>query len=125
MGIPSTSPTQFEPEIAKETFKRMTDLNPARILLTHYGELEDIHDAYAQLNEWIDFSEQMARKRFREGIGEKELIDTLREDIWSYFDKTIKNARGSGLTGEDREYLFLDAHLNAMGLAFYARTMNT
>jgi glyoxylase-like metal-dependent hydrolase (beta-lactamase superfamily II) len=124
LAFPSTSPTQFEPEIAKETFKKMKELKPSRILLTHYGSLENIQDAYSQLNDWIDYSQQIAVKRFTEGLDGDELIETLRDDIWVYFDNIIKNVRGSGLTGEDREYLFLDAHLNAMGLSFYAHTIN-
>jgi len=124
LAFPSTSPTQFEPEIAKETFKKIVDLGPSRILLTHYGSLENIQDVYSQLKNWIDYSKKIALQRSYEGFEGNELIDVLRDDIWDYFDKIIKNARGSGLSSEDREYLYLDAHLNAMGLSFYAQMAN-
>lgn len=124
LAFPSTSPTQFEPDVAKQTFKKLVDLNPSQILLTHYGCLENIQDAYSQLNDWIDYSREIALKRFNDGFEGSELIDRLEDDIWNYFDEKIKNARGSGLTFEDREYLYLDAHLNAMGLSFYAQMAN-
>ena len=117
--FPSTSPTQFEPELALATYAKIVDLKPSRVLLTHYGVLEDTAGAYAQLKSWIDFSVDLAEKRYREGYRENELTHVLEQDLWNRFETRVKDARGTGLTPTDKEWLAVDAELNAQGLAHY------
>lgn len=117
--FPSTSPVQFDPATSLESYRKIVDLNPARILLTHYGSIDDIAGAHAQLKEWIHFSTETAAKRYDEGLREKELYKTLYHDIVSHFDRMVRDGRGSGLTPEDKDFLFLDSDLNAQGLALY------
>ena len=117
--FPSTSPTQFEPDRALEIYQKIRDLNPSRVLLTHYGGIEDLESAHVQLKSWIEFSVQMAEKFWNEGFREKELYGKLYHAIDDRFDRLVREARGFGLTREDRDFLFLDADLNAQGLAHY------
>jgi glyoxylase-like metal-dependent hydrolase (beta-lactamase superfamily II) len=117
--FPSTAPTQFEPEKALETYDRIVDLRPSRVLLTHYGALEDAAGAHAQLRWWIEFSVEIAEKRYNEGYREDDLTKILQQDIWARFENVITKARGSGPTGEDKQWLALDTELNARGLAHY------
>jgi len=122
--FPSTSPTQFEPEKALETYDAIVQLKPKRILLTHYGLLEDIEGGYVQLKNWIRFSVEAAQKRHAEGLREQALVDALLKDIWEHFDKEVSGARGSGLTEKEKELLAVDADINAQGLAFYINKLN-
>jgi glyoxylase-like metal-dependent hydrolase (beta-lactamase superfamily II) len=121
MLFPSTSPTQFEPEKALETYEHIIELEPARVLLTHYGPLEDVLSGYVQLRNWIQFSTAIAEQRYAEGLRETELENTLRDDIESRFNSEIKGARGTDMTREEKELLALDIDLNAQGLAFYIK----
>ena len=117
--FPSTSPVQFEPDRSLETYRKITDLNPARVLLTHYGCIEDIAGAHDQLKAWIDFSAETAAKRYDEGYRKTELYRILYKDIDARFEQVIRDGRGSGPTPEEKDFLFLDSDLNAQGLALY------
>ncbi|HLP46375.1 MAG TPA: MBL fold metallo-hydrolase, partial [Candidatus Kapabacteria bacterium] len=125
LTFPSTSPVQFEPGEALDTYQKIVDLEPYRILLTHYGSIIDVPGTHSQLKEWIDFSVTAAEKRYGEGLREKELYTTLYKDIEERFDRIFRAARGSGLTDEEKEFLFLDADLNAQGLAHYIAKAKT
>jgi glyoxylase-like metal-dependent hydrolase (beta-lactamase superfamily II) len=117
--FPSTSPTQFEPEKALETYRKIIDLEPSRVLLTHYGAIDDLKGTHEQLTSWIDFSVEIAEKRYGEGLRGDELSKALREDLWSRLERTITSARGYALTPEEKEWLTLDTELNAQGIAYY------
>jgi glyoxylase-like metal-dependent hydrolase (beta-lactamase superfamily II) len=119
--FPSTSPTQFEPDKALESYEKIMALKPNRILLTHFGAIEDIVGGYVQLKNWIDFSVDIAQKRYDEGLRDKELTDALHADVWAQFEKEVTGARGTGLTPEEKELLKIDADLNSQGLAFYIK----
>jgi len=123
--FPSTSPTQFEPDKAIETYEKIVDLKPSRVLLTHYGAITELENAYAQLKAWIEFSIEIAEQRYNQGYRDKTLNDILCEDIWARFEKEIKGARGSGLTAEEKELLAIDAELNARGIAHYIHKINS
>lgn len=117
--FPSTSPTQFEPEQALDTYRRILALQPARILLTHYGCLEEINMGYTQLVAWIEFSQHLAAHYYDQGYRDKALQDQLTTELWAKFEHEVTQGRGSGLTPQEKEFLKLDVDLNAQGLAYY------
>lgn len=123
--FPSTTPTQFEPDRALETYEAIMAIDPDRALLTHYGQFENISSAYVQLKNWIAFSLETVEKRYSEGFRENELEDILEKDLWNHFEKEVKGARGSGLTEAEKTLLDLDTKLNAQGLAFYIKKANS
>ena len=99
--FPSTSPTQFDPEVSIETYDKIMNLNPSRILLTHYGAFSDVQNAYQQLNDWIKFSVKIANKRYNEGFRDDELVKILQDDIWGYFSEKINQFYPQGLSEEE------------------------
>ncbi len=117
--FPSTAPTQFEPEKALETYDRIIGLRPSRVLLTHYGVLADAAAAHDQLRGWIEFSVEIAEKRYGEGHRENKLTEILRQDLWARFENLITGARGAGPTTDEKEWLAMDMEINAQGLAHY------
>jgi len=123
--FPSTSPTQFEPGKAVETYQKIVDLEPSRILLTHYGVLEDMKGTQTQLNSWIEFSVDIAEKGYADGYRDSELAAVLEKDIWKYFEKVVKDTRGTGLSREEKEWLAMDTELNAQGLVHYIQQGNS
>lgn len=123
--FPSTSPTQFEPDKALETYQKIVDLDPSRILLTHYGVLEDIAGTLTQLNSWIEFSVKIAEKGYAEGYRDSELADILESKIWNYFEKIVTETRGIELSPGEKEWLALDTELNAQGLVHYIHKQNS
>ncbi len=123
--FPSTSPTQFDPQAAKESFQKIVDLKPVRVLHTHFSTNGNIEESHRQLCDWIDFSVDITRKRYQEGYRDDALDKVLREDIWANFERKIKESRGTAVTGEEREFLALDTELNAKGLALYIQKLNS
>lgn len=121
----STSPTQFEPDKAVKTYQKIVDLDPSRILLTHYGVLEDIEGTHTQLNSWIEFSVEIAEKGYADGYRNSELANILEKEIWEYFEKIVKDTRGTGLNREEKEWLAMDTELNAQGLVHYIQQRNS
>lgn len=123
--FPSTSPTQFEPDKALETYQKIVDLDPSRILLTHYGVLEDIEGTHPQLNSWIEFSVEIAEKGYAQGYRDSKLADILEREIWTYFEKIVTGTRGEKLSPGEKEWLELDTGINAQGLVHYIQERNS
>lgn len=121
--FPSTSPVQFEPDRSLETYQKIVDMKPDRILHTHHGSLECIADAHEQLKDWIAFSVQIADQRYEEGLRGKALYEALFKDIVQRFDRLVRDARTDALTEEENDFLFLDSDLNAQGLAHYVEKL--
>lgn len=122
--FPSTSPVQFEPERALETYEKIVNLEPERVLPTHFGPLTGISDAHGQLKQWIDFAVEIADKYWEQGLRDKDLHQHLYNDIVSRFTAEIGRVRGSQLdelTDDEKEFLFLDCDLNAQGIAYYIK----
>lgn len=121
--FPSTSPTQFEPDRALETYQKIVDLKPSRVLLTHYGviESEEIEAVHRQLNDWVQFSVEIAEKQWNAGLRDRELIDALKESLWNRYTRAVTDARGTGPNSGEKEWLEMDTELNAQGLAFYIK----
>ena len=49
----------------------------------------------------------------------------LEADIWDNFEKKLKEQIGCELTADEREFLFIDASLNAQGLAHYITKLHS
>ncbi len=122
--FPSTSPTQFDPVKALETYETIVKLEPERIMLTHFGAFEDIEGGLAQLQSWVHFSVKAAETRFDQGLKKQDLVDALCNDIWEHLEMEISGARGTNLTNEEKELLEVDVDINAQGLAFYIEKLN-
>lgn len=122
--FPSTSPVQFEPETAIQTYRMITELEPERILLTHFGSIENIKEIQSQLINWIEYIDECSNRRFSEGYRSDELSNILTDDIWIKFDEEIIKLRGESLSNEEKEFLFLDADLNGKGAAVYITRKN-
>jgi len=122
--FPSTSPVQFDPESAVETFNMILDLSPVRILLTHYGSIESVDRVFTQLNEWIDYTENSAVTGYSNGFRDEDLEKAVSKDIWKKFEDRIIEIRGEVLSEEEKDHLFIDAELNGKGAASHISRKN-
>lgn len=114
--MPSTTPTQFRPDALRESLALLDGVNPARMFLTHYGELAYSCDDTALLLRQIDAYLDIAR----DARGDAAAIE---ERIVDYSLSLVRDMN----PGEDSDHLRdgfrHDAHLNAQGLAvWYARS---
>ena len=123
--FPSTSPVQFDPDSALNTYRLIAGLNPSRILLTHFGSIENIEEARIQLELFIKKTCDAASRRYSEGLTGNDLDKTIITDIWGMFDDRILELTGSPLSSEEKEHLFFDAELNGKGAGIYISRART
>lgn len=117
--FPSTSPVQFDPENAVKTFKKIEDLVPESVYLTHFGRLKNISEIKRELTECIEFFVHTGKKILKSKKPGQELSSSILEELWKYFDSKIFFLSGKHLTDSERDFLFLDFDLNSKGVAFF------
>jgi glyoxylase-like metal-dependent hydrolase (beta-lactamase superfamily II) len=138
--IPSTSPTEFDPQAARESVRRIAGLGARRAFLTHYGPISSIAAAAEQLLEHLDASERVllwvkrqlelrdAREVGPKSLKERQEVDTRRlvehceQDLRQYYRDYLERKKlEPGPTGSVQyrafwELLSLDLKLNAQGI---------
>jgi len=119
-AFPSTSPTDFEPDLAREAVRRLVDEQPTCLYPTHFGAVTDIEAAAGQLRRHLDFAERLRDDAEGGGRPDEELEAYCRRRLRDYFAGLLD---GRGTLGRDPEtwsLLALDIDLNAQGIAFAA-----
>jgi glyoxylase-like metal-dependent hydrolase (beta-lactamase superfamily II) len=119
-AFPSTSPTDFDGELARASIRRITGLSPERVYPTHYGEVVAVDAAAAQLIRHLEYAERL--------MLEAEVSDTADEALQSYIEPRLRSYFNGLLDGHGSlssepatwNLLALDIELNAQGLAFVA-----
>ena len=117
--FPSTSPTNFDPDAAIESVRRIAAMNTERVGLTHFGLHGEVkaraQELESQLLEIRDFLEETD-----ELCAEEELDQRCREWVGGFFERAIasRNLRDHELI---RARLSIDIDLNAQGIAFEIR----
>jgi glyoxylase-like metal-dependent hydrolase (beta-lactamase superfamily II) len=118
--FPSTSPTDFDPDEARKSVRRIVETGARRAFLTHFGEVTDLAGAASQLIAHLDRAEQL-----RDGAAASDQPDAAL-DAWvlpqlrAHFEASLA-ARGLSLGGEIAEVLRVDLDLNSQGIAHAAR----
>lgn len=113
---PTTSPVQFDPTALHASIDRLMALEPTALYLTHYSELVPTSRIIAGLHEQIEDYIQLAEQVFeRDGNGAAE----LKSAITDYLVTRATNELPSLTTDVARDWLSLDADLNAQGLDFW------
>lgn len=69
---PATPPPDFDLEQATRSLRRFAELRPERIVLTHYGQvdepLETLAEAEEMLHRWVDVAERVMRESEADGV---------------------------------------------------------
>ncbi|MBL8061208.1 MAG: MBL fold metallo-hydrolase [Chthonomonas sp.] len=99
-AMPSTSPTQFDPEAALATYESIMALNPSRIAIAHFG--------YVQI--------ELSRHHLMLKLGIEEHVSVARE---FHEANLIETALLDRAPKECKSVLALDIHMNALGLAHW------
>ena len=113
--IPSTPPTQFDPDALHASIGNIMSFEPQRLFLTHYGEFtnpaaqaDSFHrwiDAYVELCRQMDPSSDDAEAAFKAAYGDMILDGLPAGDNRSEISRTLE----------------VDISLNAQGLAHWWR----
>ncbi len=116
--LATTSPTEFEPDLAIESMEKILATGATRIYLTHFGIWEDAAGGGAMLRENLEHIKTLISQAMN--LENPEIYPFIREKIQEYFDGKIAGNK-IPLTEEERGFLKLDLDLNAQGIAYYTQ----
>ena len=111
--LPTTSPSQFEPEAMHQSIARIVALEPAAVYLTHFGQVRDVPRLANDLHRQIDAFVAATRSLSTSGAARQAqlcaaLADLLEEEA---------AREGWGLQGDALRKLFAEeTEINAQGL---------
>jgi len=111
---PTTTPVQFDPAALHASIDRIMALEPARLYLTHYSEVIPTTRMIAGLHEQIDDYVALTERAMNDG---KE--ESLGQIIEDYLVTRATNELPDLDESVARDWLKLDANLNAQGLSFW------
>lgn len=118
-AYPSTSPTDFDGEAAIASVKRVMDLKPRAVALTHFGAFDDVADIGAQLTRWLELSQTLVVDAAKSGDEQGTIEQRFKWQLEKEFEKAAL-AAGLTVTDDDRQLMRFDLELNAQGLAVAA-----
>ena len=118
-AYPSTSPTDFDGPAAIASVKRVVELKPRAVALTHFGQFEDVQAIADQLISWLELSTRMAEEGAKSGDQQGTLEQRFKWKLDQEFEIAATRA-GLTLTDADRQLIRFDAELNGQGLAVAA-----
>lgn len=119
-AFPSTSPTDFEPELARESVLRLVAERPSCIYPTHYGAVTDIDTAAGQLLRHLDFAERLRDQAQASDLPDEQLEAYCRARLNDYFGGLLDALGSIAHAPELRSVIQLDIDLNAQGIAYAA-----
>ncbi|WP_341643570.1 MBL fold metallo-hydrolase [Thauera sp. SDU_THAU2] len=114
--LPTTTPTQFDPEAMHESIDRMLSMQPQAMYLTHYGRVTEVPRLGADLHRLIDAMVAVARAaRGDEVARHVEILAGLEQVV-----REEAGRQGWALDEEQTlELLRMDLELNAQGLGIW------
>lgn len=113
----SSAPTDFDPDLARDSIRRVRQTGAQRIYLTHYGEYTDLDVGEAQVLESIDALEAVLNAARATDLAGDALQDFCEERVRQAFERQFARWRVS-VGDEDWKWLTDDLRINAMGLAY-------
>jgi glyoxylase-like metal-dependent hydrolase (beta-lactamase superfamily II) len=114
-ALPSTSPTNFDAPLARQSLDRVLALGRRAVALTHFDAYEDAPVIAAQLVRFLDRAEAWVEQGAH---GSESVAEMTSRFARAWSDAIAEEAPWFGDT--ERRLLALDVDLNAQGLAFVA-----
>lgn len=117
--LPTTSPVQFDPEALHASIRRLIQLKPAAMYLTHFDRVEPVEKLADDLHAQIDAMVTVAKSAQERSRSAPERHDAMKADLTELY---LARAHAHGWQG-DREQLLdllgMDVELNAQGLGVW------
>ena len=113
--VPTTPPTQFDPQALHESVARIMSYQPDTLYLTHYGDFDNPAAQVDSFNRWIDAYVEFCIKENPIDPQNDSAFETALGDM-------TMNGLGADATGNElARVLKTDIRLNAQGLAYWWR----
>lgn len=118
---PSTTPTQFHPEEARRSVRKIRDTGAERAYLTHFGEFADMDAGEEQMLAGLDAFEALLHRAVESDASGDDLQRFCEDGVRQYFHAKVESAgRVDAFGGDAWKLMNLDIGINAMGIAFAA-----
>ena len=114
--FPTTTPVQFNPIAMHESIETVMSYKPKSLYLTHYGSITPSARIIAGLHEQID-DYVMLTDQAADSDG--ELAEVIEKKLNDYLVRRCLNEIDTISEATAKEWIHLDAKLNAQGLAFW------
>ena len=119
-ALPSTSPTDFDAEAAKDSVQRIVGLGMRTAYLTHYGGFSDLAAIGEQLVEQLDAYGAIVDDAMASGIDSDALDEMCKQRVAAIFDGYLSTPERKQAV-QPGGLLTMDLDLNAQGVAFAVR----
>jgi hydroxyacylglutathione hydrolase len=119
-AFPTSSPSQFEPDLLHKTIDRVLSYKPEAIYLTHYAQIRDVERIAADVHRLIDAHVALAREVQATGLRGEERQAALKAGVRRLIAEEAKRQQWSISEADLIELFSIDDDLNAQGLAIWA-----
>lgn len=120
--FPSTSPTDFDPDLAIESIKKIVNTNANTAYPTHYGPITKVKEAGEQLIQHLKFNKDLLNELVIKIKSNPESITDhteIKKDLIKYYKNYLQNL-GWNWDSKIENFLELDLDINAQGLLYAA-----
>lgn len=114
--IPTSTPTQFEPEVMHASVDRIAGYRPDALYLTHFSQITDVPRLAGDLHRLIDAYVEIAERERHSGA-EREA--RILAGLWALMEAEAVRQGWRLPAAQWREVLRLDIELNAQGLDYW------
>ena len=119
-ALPSTSPTDFDGPLARDSIRRIVDERPTQVFPTHFGAVRNIEAAAEQMIRHLDFHEELMLDAEKSELPDDALTAYCQGRLKDYYRGLLNQHGDLAARPETWKLLALDMDLNGQGLAFVA-----
>jgi len=114
--IPTSSPTQFEPEVMHASVDRILTYRPPAVYLTHFAEVRDVARLGGDLHRLIDAYVAVAERERDSGL---ERGTRIQDGLWALMEAEAVRQGWRLPVDQWREVVRMDIEINAQGLDYW------
>lgn len=121
--LPTTSPSQFNPDEMLHSMHRIRQLNPDSIYFGHYGKSSNPQEVYEQMETWLPVFLSAAQDVFSRETDPAIMASAISNRLFTTV-RTYLTERGVPEDAKAYRALQIDMDLCAMGLVDYLQKQN-
>ncbi len=120
----SSAPTDFDPDAARDSIRRIVGTGAERVFVAHYGELTDVRGGAEVMLESIDRMERVLKDATDSALDGDALQQFCEEGVRKAFEEQIA-ACGVVLEETAWQTISTGARIDAQGIAYLAKRLRT
>lgn len=113
--IPTTTPVQFDPKALRNSLKKIMDLKPSSLYLTHFSKVENVTYLYDQFLKILSEVEELGKK-LKDSDHRHEF---LKEGLLNLYIQELRIHECQLTESKIQQLLAIDIELNAQGMGIW------